>query len=178
MLQSTADGGPEPSSDQNSVLSPAHSLNHHAHCLESPQGCPNLIAMCVSDLERSHHHLPTPVHTQYPASHGKAAWGPPCTLEDPPPPTPSPHAAPGCMLQTSRSFPCLPAEAPSRTLRAGKRGRGGPPRSGTGTGLPSIPCIRVALSLDQSTPLGARALCCTECACVLWRGVRRGGLLW
>lgn len=32
--------------------------------------------------------------------------------------------------------------------------------------------IQVALGLDQPAPLGARALCCAECAHVLWRGAR------
>lgn len=123
---------------------------------------------------RGRDRLPTSVHTQHPASHRQAAWGPPCTLEDPP--TPSPHAALDCTLQTSRSFPCLPAEAPSRTLRAEE-----------GEGRTSTLWDRHRASVHPIHPSGpqpgpvltsrGRALRCTECACVLWRGARRGGLL-
>lgn len=123
---------------------------------------------------RGRDRLPTSVHTQHPASHGQAAWGPPCTLEDPP--TPSPHAALDCTLQTSRSFPCLPAEAPSRTLRAEE-----------GEGRTSTLWDRHRASVHPIHPSGpqpgpvltsrGRALRCTECVCVLWGGARRGGLL-
>lgn len=58
-------------------------------------------------------------------------------------------------------LPKLPAERCGR-----KKGREGPPRSGTGTELPSTPSIRVALSLDQSSPLGAeRFAALSVCVC-------------
>lgn len=108
-------------------------------------------------------------HTAPTTSHGQSMQSPKCTLEDPP----LHHfMLLWTALQTSRSFPCLPAEAPQqKPLRGGKRG-GDLHALGQASELPSTPSIRVASAWIDPPLRAERFATLSVCVCALGEGAR------